>query len=86
MSGKRTFWSRDARRDRKEKRLRAKLAKVEQECKALEEKCRMLEEENRFCGTVLARMRLHARAEVAELQRRLEKLGVGPEQEKPRND
>ena len=79
MSGKRTFWSRDARRDRKEKRLRAKLAKVEQECKALEE-------ENRFCGTVLARMRLHARAEVAELQRRLEKLGVGPEQEKPRND
>jgi hypothetical protein len=81
MSGKRMFFGREARRDRKEKRLRAKVAKAERERDALEERCRILEEENRFCGTVLARMRLHARAEVAQFQRQLLKLGIGSEQE-----
>ena len=76
------WWNSEQRKQRKQNRLRAKVAKLEREYAALAERCRILEEENRFCGTVLARMRLHAETELAEVKRKLLNLGFQREEAK----
>lgn len=81
-----SWWTRDGRRDAKVKRLQTRYHKLKQEHDALVERYRLLEEENKHAGAVLARMRLHADAELREVKRKLIQLGFVPEEEAKRDN